>query len=357
MPRPATGQVVEKHAERGTVYALRFRAYGQRRYLTLGSDADGWTRSKAEAELTLTLAQVERGKWTPPVAPPVEAPAAEQTFHEFASEWYAQNERGWELHTAKTYRSLLSNHLLPFFSQHTPRQITVAEVDRYREDRLADGARRLLARERVLAYNLDHPKHPKPLTRKLGTTTINKTLVLLGSILAVAEERGLVDRNPLTVNPQRRKAKRERRRPVYLDSAEHIAVLLEAADDLDAAPDALTGGRRAMIATLALAGLQSGGGVRARLARREPRDRLAVRRLKNRSRDARREDAARVARRAGRAQDLGPRNRPWTTRVFVDRDGSAPSRRQHPPAGDGAGRHAEPTCCSPSAAGSRCPRA
>ncbi len=258
MPRPATGQVVEKHAERGTVYALRFRAYGQRRYLTLGSDADGWTRSKAEAELTLTLAQVERGKWTPPVAPPVEAPAAEQTFHEFASEWYAQNERGWELHTAKTYRSLLSNHLLPFFSQHTPRQITVAEVDRYREDRLADGARRLLARERVLAYNLDHPKHPKPLTRKLGTTTINKTLVLLGSILAVAEERGLVDRNPLTVNPQRRKAKRERRRPVYLDSAEHIAVLLEAADDLDAAPDALTGGRRAMIATLALAGLRVG---------------------------------------------------------------------------------------------------
>lgn len=153
---------------------------------------------------------------------------------------------------------------------------------RYREDRLATAAHRASEREKTLAYNETHPRDRKPLPRLLSTTTINKTLVLLGSILAVAEERGLIDRNPLTVNPQRRKAKRERRRPVYLDSAEHVRALLAAARDLDEAPDALTGGRRALVATLALAGLRLGEACGLDWARREPRDRLALCRLEDR---------------------------------------------------------------------------
>jgi integrase len=258
MARQATGQVVVRERTAGRVYAIRFRAYGERQYVTLGTDADGWDRQRAETELQNVLADVRRGVWRPPVqqAPPI--PTTDPTFHEFASAWYAQHERDWEPHTAETYRSLLSNHLLPFFAEHTLRQISVSEVDRYRENRLADAARRAAEREKVIAYNLEHPRERRKLPRRLGTTTINKTLVLLGSILAVAEERGLLDRNPLTVNPQRRKAKRERRRPVYLDSAEHIHALLEAASELDNAPDALTSGRRAMIATLALAGLRVG---------------------------------------------------------------------------------------------------
>lgn len=32
MARPATGQVVKRRGSRGTVYALRFRAYGKRQY-------------------------------------------------------------------------------------------------------------------------------------------------------------------------------------------------------------------------------------------------------------------------------------------------------------------------------------
>ena len=36
MARPATGEVLERSTKRGTVYALRFRALGQRQYLTLG---------------------------------------------------------------------------------------------------------------------------------------------------------------------------------------------------------------------------------------------------------------------------------------------------------------------------------
>ena len=55
MARPATGQVVERNGKRGRTFALRFTAYGERQYVTLGLQADGWTRAKAEQELADTL--------------------------------------------------------------------------------------------------------------------------------------------------------------------------------------------------------------------------------------------------------------------------------------------------------------
>lgn len=260
MARRATGQVIEKSTARGVVFALRFRACGRRQYVTLGTAAEGWTRKRADAELTVMLAQVELGTWQPAQSAPTAAPTPVivPTFHEFASEWFAQHARGWEPHTAKTYKGLLANHLLPFFHEHTLAQITVGEVDRYRDDRLTEADRRDKRRAGALRHNDENPTEPEPVPARLSATTINKTLVLLGSILAVAEERELVARNPLRVNPSRRKAKRDRRRPVYLDSAEHIAALMQAAGELDGEPDALTSGRRALIATLVFGGLRLG---------------------------------------------------------------------------------------------------
>jgi len=37
MARPATGSVRERRGKNGTTYAIRFRAYGQRHQMTLGS--------------------------------------------------------------------------------------------------------------------------------------------------------------------------------------------------------------------------------------------------------------------------------------------------------------------------------
>src|SRR5215210_7193327 len=88
MPRKATGQVIVSEAKRGRVYALRFRAYGKRRYVTLGSAEEGWTRARADEELENILADVRRGIWREPEPEPVvEEPRSEPTFHEFASEW------------------------------------------------------------------------------------------------------------------------------------------------------------------------------------------------------------------------------------------------------------------------------
>jgi hypothetical protein len=61
MPRRSTGAAVERRTKRGVVYALRFYAAGERRYETLGTDAEGWNRRKAEDELAAVIAAVRSG--------------------------------------------------------------------------------------------------------------------------------------------------------------------------------------------------------------------------------------------------------------------------------------------------------
>src|SRR5437764_698227 len=100
MARPASGHVVIREGKLGRTYALRFRAYGQRHYLTLGSSADGWTRERAEEELQNVLADVRRGIWrAPDAAPAVEPPTILPTFHEFASEWFEAHRGEWRPRT------------------------------------------------------------------------------------------------------------------------------------------------------------------------------------------------------------------------------------------------------------------
>jgi hypothetical protein len=52
MSRPATGQVIERRGKRGRTFALRFRAYGRRQYLTLGTAEEGWKRNESGAGAT-----------------------------------------------------------------------------------------------------------------------------------------------------------------------------------------------------------------------------------------------------------------------------------------------------------------
>lgn len=236
MPRPATGTVIEKSTARGLVFALRFRAYGQRRYVTLGTTDEGWTRGKADDELRLVLAQVARGVWMPPEdAPPAPAVPVDPVFLDFASEWLEEHGRVLAPNTLLDYRWQLTDHLLPFFAEHRLSTITVAEVDRYRNWKLRQG--------------------------KLGPTSINKTITRLGQILDVAEERELIGRNPVRKNPRKRKVPTRRPARPYLDQAGQIEALLIAGADLDAASVCLGRrplGRRAMLATMILAGLRVG---------------------------------------------------------------------------------------------------
>ena len=233
MARQATGQVLEREGTRGRTYALRFRAYGRRQYVTLGVAEDGWTRRKAGVELENVLADVRRGIWQPPEREAViEEPRPEPTFYEFAREWYEANEGEWRENTRLDYGWQLDNHLVPFFGRHRLSAITVEEVDRYRHEKVGEG--------------------------KLSATSINKTITRLGQILEVAVEYGHVLRN--VAHGKRRRLKATTPPRSYLDRAEQVEALLAAAGELDAGArsDYRGLGRRALLATLVFAGLRIG---------------------------------------------------------------------------------------------------
>ena len=110
----------------------------------------------------------------------------------------------------------------------------------------------------ALVVELDRYRALKVREQILSAESINKTITRLGQILAVAEERDLIPRNPVRVNTRNRKLKARRKRPVYLESAEQIIAMIDAATELDAKPQARTAGRCALIATLVYAGLRIG---------------------------------------------------------------------------------------------------
>ncbi len=223
MARKATGQVIPPDGKQRS-WAIRFRAYGKRRFVTLGRPEDGWDRERAEAELRHVLADVERGIWkakepTAPADSPVEVP----TFHEFASEWLDGRRGELRPRTIADYEWAFSYHLLPFFKGHDLAGITVAEVDRYKTAKLREG--------------------------KLGAAQINKTLKVLAMVLDVAIEYELIDRaNPARGRRRRVKAPKPQRTWV---EPEQLLALVEGADTYC----------RPVVATLAGAGLRVGEAV------------------------------------------------------------------------------------------------
>jgi integrase len=249
MPRKATGQVVDPKEGRG--WAIRFRAYGTRRYLALGTTEEGWDRERVEAKLRQVLADVERAIWQPPQPEAVEAPVEIPTFHEFASEWFEGAAPGWGERTEVDYRWRLSDHLLPHFAKHRLTAITVEEVDRYRRAKVREAK----ALEAARAKNLANPEDKrKRLPRPMSNGSINKTIRLLATILELALEYGHIDRNP--AQGRKRLLKESKPSRSYLQP-DQVAALLSAAAKLDAdARSGDTGRRRPLLAVLTLAGLR-----------------------------------------------------------------------------------------------------
>jgi integrase len=134
--------------------------------------------------------------------------------------------------TLATYEWELTNHLLPFFAGDRLSEITISEVDRYRQEKVGEGL--------------------------LGATSINKTIGRLAQILEVAGERELIDRNP--ARGRRRRLKQRAPERSWLDRAEQIEAFLQAAGELDreARRDRRAMPRRVLLATLTLAGLRIG---------------------------------------------------------------------------------------------------
>jgi integrase len=213
-----------------TYRAIRFTAYGKRRYVALGTvDQD-----VAERKLRRALDEVAEGTWQEPqaVEPPPE-PEPVPTFHQFAEQWWLRNAGQLAPSTLVDYRWRLERHLLPFFADMRLDAVTFDDVERYIAAKLAE----------------DEP---------LSARSINMTLTLMAAILEGAVERELISRNP--AKGKRRRVRQREPLRSYLETAEQVEALLAAAGELDAnaREDRRHVSRRAIVATLTFAGLRIG---------------------------------------------------------------------------------------------------
>lgn len=198
--------------------------------------------------LDRVLAEIEVGVWRPPRSQAIGD--ADQTFHGFASRWWAARKAELRPTTQADYEWRLRNHLLPFFADFRVSDITVALVDEYRNEKLVE-------RERI--RNLAEggmPVRDKRGQRRVAliNESINKTLVLLANVLDAAVEYELLPSNPARGKRRRLKAARPARR--FLE-ADELGEVLAAAAELDrVARSDHRIGRRPMIAVMAKSGLR-----------------------------------------------------------------------------------------------------
>lgn len=238
LPRQAKGEVQEHGWKDGRTVSfwLRVSYKGRRVRVQLGTNLEGWTRTRAEVELERVMGQIERGTWNPPAKTTTPAhPAEIETLHVTASRWYQRKKKeGIEPKTDVDYLWRL-NHLLAYQPHVATEQIDVRWVDDFREWMAGRKSER-----------------GKPFSGR----AINMVLALLAMVLDDAVEYGLLPANP--ARGPRRRIKERKRRKRFLEP-DMVVDLLDAAGDWEEELQAKGQphqcyGRRALLATLILAG-------------------------------------------------------------------------------------------------------
>jgi integrase len=87
MARPRQGSIMRRRTARGTSFGLRFMYRGERFYVHLGGEWEGWTEARALEEQRFVMSKVNRGEWTPPRPEPALVVGPAPTFQVEASEW------------------------------------------------------------------------------------------------------------------------------------------------------------------------------------------------------------------------------------------------------------------------------
>ena len=226
MPRQATGSV-ETHEWRDgktVTYRARFRAYGRRWRIDFGTNHEGWSEERARVELERITGQIARGTWEPPAPEAAVELDRDETLHVTASRWWQRRESELAENTKLDYRWRLDHVLLDL--AHTP----TAAIDARRVD---DFRQKLHA-------------------RGLSPRSVNMALDLLAQVLDDAVEYGLLGANP--ARGRRRRMKVAKTRRTFLEPDQVIDLLDVAGEWESGLPPHQRYGRRALLATLCLAG-------------------------------------------------------------------------------------------------------
>jgi integrase len=252
---PKKGVVLVRERKLGRVYALRFRAYGERQYVTLGYEHEGWDWDKAEEELQNILADVRRGLWVPPTKKKKRGvsdkgqPDQVSAFGPFATGLIKDREGQVSEETTKHERWALG-HLVPFFGDWAINEIDVEGVDDYRAFKVKESEARARAIERGKPKRNAHGQILRPLSAR----SINRTIDHLQWVLSIAIEYKRFGIAENAAEGKRRRLRERRPAPGYIDSAAQIEALLEAAAELDRDPHYELAEREAIVATFLFAG-------------------------------------------------------------------------------------------------------
>lgn len=183
------GEVMVREWKSGRGYALRFCAYGERQYVTLGFEREGWNRARAEEELQNVLADVRRGLWVPPRKRGKRRGGGEgergevPLFGAFASDLVAAREGQVAEKTTKHEKWALG-HVLPFFGDWALSELDVEAIDEYRAFKVKESEARARAIERGRPQRSAHGQVLRP----LSPGSINRTIDFLQWALSVAIE-------------------------------------------------------------------------------------------------------------------------------------------------------------------------
>lgn len=217
----AVGTIVKRYRKRDKqhVFGLRVRAYGERHWVPLGTEREGWNDVRAADRRDEIVALIRRGVWRPPNAFELDPREKDPELHEFASDWLNRYRRTVRPRSAESAEYLLRRHLLPSLHQYRLSEIDYALLSSYVAKKLEQNEEIATARDAGVTRSDRHGRA----RRVLSPRTINMTLELLALILSDAVRRGLIPANP-AADPELR-LKASRRKGNFLEADELLAVI------------------------------------------------------------------------------------------------------------------------------------
>ena len=225
----AVGSIVKRFRKRDRqyTYGLRVRANGERYWVPLGTEREGWNDVRAADRRDEIAGLISRGVWRPPNTFELDPREKNPGFHEFASDWFKRYRRTVDESTADKTQYMLSHHLLPFLHTYRVDEIDYAVLAAYCAHKLERNEEVESAREAGVTLR-DGRGQPR---RPLSPRTINMTLDLTARILTDAVKRGLLPSNPAADRELRLKT--THRKGNFLEADELLA-LMESASGIDA---------------------------------------------------------------------------------------------------------------------------
>ncbi len=224
----AVGAIVKRYRKRDRqhTYGLRVRAYGERFWVPLGTEREGWNDIRAVDTRNEIAALVRRGVWRPPNRFVLDPREKNPGFHEFSSDWLKRYRWTVKPRSAETAESLLSRHALPFLHDYRIKEIDYALLSTYVSEKLERNDEIDRAAEVGVTLR-DGNGRPR---RKLSPRTINMSVDVISRVLNDAVKRGLLPNNPAADRQLRLKV--NQRKGNFLEADELLAVI-DAAGGID----------------------------------------------------------------------------------------------------------------------------